>query len=115
MDMPGELAIALKGGACLLGEAASVLRTLWQAEQIFWATTSPLRASPPSATSTLGPAGSVIHWTALDHPILLIWATTGSAWGPLAMQTIARYRVAAHAALIGIAWTYSVVSEASIM
>src|SRR5215510_1787351 len=115
MDIPGVLAISLKGGACLLGEAASVLRTLWQAEQIFWTKTSPLRASPTSTTSTLGAARSVIHWTALDVPILLICATTGSAWGPLTMQRITRYRVAAPGALIGIAWTYSVVSEASIM
>ena len=33
-DMPGVLAIFLKGGACLFGEGASVLSTLWQVEQI---------------------------------------------------------------------------------
>ena len=36
-DMPGVLAIFLKGGACLFGEVASVLSTLWQVEQIFYA------------------------------------------------------------------------------
>jgi hypothetical protein len=30
-DMPGVLAIFLNGGACLFGDAASVLRALWQA------------------------------------------------------------------------------------
>jgi hypothetical protein len=35
--MPGVLATFLKGGACLLGEAASVLRILWQLEQTFCA------------------------------------------------------------------------------
>jgi hypothetical protein len=33
IDMPGVLAISLRGGACLLGEAASVLRALWEPEQ----------------------------------------------------------------------------------
>jgi hypothetical protein len=36
-DIPGVLAIFLNGGACLFGEVASVLKTLWQIEQIFWA------------------------------------------------------------------------------
>ena len=32
-DMPGVLAICLKAGACLFGDGASFLNTLWQAAQ----------------------------------------------------------------------------------
>jgi hypothetical protein len=35
--IPGVLETFLKGGACLFGEIASVLGTLWQPEQTFCA------------------------------------------------------------------------------
>jgi hypothetical protein len=51
IDIPGVLAIFLKGGACGFGDAASVLKTLWQSEQTFCAYASPLAAPRLSAAS----------------------------------------------------------------
>ena len=51
IDIPGVLAIFLKAGACGFGEAASVLKTLWQSEQTRSAYASPLSASRLSAAS----------------------------------------------------------------
>src|SRR5690348_5653705 len=79
-EIPGVSAIFLKGGACLLGEVASLRSTLWHSAQTRWAYARPLRASPTSCPSAIGTTVDVFACTAPER--LLMYATIASIWGP---------------------------------